>query len=336
MIGHGSATFPHSGWGDTALHVVGNGHLGVSIFFVISGFLITTLLLREMNRTGGINLGLFYVRRAFRILPPCYAYIATIAALAAAGAVSLGKHDLLAAATFVWNYVGGQSFFLGHLWSLSVEEQFYLAWPILLAALKPRRAAMLAIAVIAVSPCVRVATYLLAPEQRAQIGVMGHTRVDTMMFGCLAALWYSHPRFHRAIETLNNYRAPLLAAAFLAAVTPFLAVRFKGAYMLPFGQTLEGLAICLAMLWTIRHPAGGIGRVLNCRPVVAVGVLSYSLYLWQQLFLTNLNPTISGRFPINFACCFALALTSFYLVERPSLRLRQRLTGDRKPAGPGI
>jgi peptidoglycan/LPS O-acetylase OafA/YrhL len=103
--------------------------LGVTVFFVISGYLITSLLLEEERRHGRISLSMFYLRRAFRIWPVAYAYIAVVAALQAAGALTLPRYNLLYAATFTMNLAPQGSWWLGHLWSLAVEEQFYFVWP---------------------------------------------------------------------------------------------------------------------------------------------------------------------------------------------------------------
>ena len=171
-----------------------SGNLGVDIFFVISGYLITTLLVREWHAAARIDLARFYVRRAFRIIPACYFYIAVVLALMAANLLPRTFSVSLLSPIFLRNYafalgVGDiDDWFTGHYWTLAVEEQFYLFWPASLAFLGPRRATWLASALIVTSPLIRVVTYIALPGLRPAIGVMTHTRIDTIMFGCLAAL----------------------------------------------------------------------------------------------------------------------------------------------------
>ena len=114
-------------------------HTGVSVFFIISGFLITSLLLKELDATGTIGLRRFYLRRSFRIFPPFYLYLSIVSLLTLAGVFHIQLRALLFAATYMSNYYlgpGGSSAALQHTWSLSLEEQFYLVWPAALLFLR--------------------------------------------------------------------------------------------------------------------------------------------------------------------------------------------------------
>src|ERR1700728_1401265 len=138
------------------------GHLGVSVFFVISGFLITSLLLKEWNATGTVGLKRFYVRRAFRIFPPFYLYLGIILVLVLAGVFHTSLRAFFFAAIYCTDYyLGPGSWFVGlqHIWSLSVEEQFYLLWPAALLLLGKRKAVYLAGFLILISPLLRGVTY---------------------------------------------------------------------------------------------------------------------------------------------------------------------------------
>src|SRR5262249_20748685 len=169
LVAHvaGTAHAPNLSWTRIAGDV---GNLGVRIFFVISGFLMTVLLEREFDRTGRISLSGFLQRRAFRILPSFFVYLGVVAVLSAAGVLAVQRRDLLMAATFTMNYHAPRSWYVGHLWSLSVEAQFYLSWAALRIAVG--RSGMLAVAVcaLAAAPAARVAIYVLAPEWRSAIG----------------------------------------------------------------------------------------------------------------------------------------------------------------------
>ncbi len=146
------------------------GNLGVRIFFVISGVLTTALLYRELDRTGRISLVGFLYRRAFRIVPAFTAYVAAIAVAAAFGMLVVDSRDLRSAVTFTTNFEANRSWYVGHLWSLSVEQQFYVCWPVLLILLGRSRMCCIATAALAMGPLARVGLYVLAPEWRWAIG----------------------------------------------------------------------------------------------------------------------------------------------------------------------
>src|SRR5262249_19081408 len=141
---------------DAVEPIVPVGTFGVRVFFVISGYLITQLLLAEQAKTGAISLKGFYLRRAFRIFPASYTYVGLILIFNAVGWVALMPWDPTCALTYTVNYPPARAWPLGHLWSLSVEEQFYLGWPALLLLLGATRAPLLAAAVLAIAPAARV------------------------------------------------------------------------------------------------------------------------------------------------------------------------------------
>jgi len=331
VAGHLAATCPEfPGKLRAVQHVLfANAELGVACFFVISGFLITHLLLEEMDTWGGISLYNFYVRRVTRIFPAFYAYLFFISALAAAGTVSVSRTELLSAALFAWNYVpSAHAWWLGHTWSLSVEEQFYILWPATLLALGRRKARRLALAIIVMEPLIRLLTYQLLPEFRARLNLMLHTRADTLMFGCLLAL--EKERWFRArLDFLRNPLFFLASGSYLLMVDPWLTFRFRGAYYLPFGFSLEGAVLALILVSLVRYPESSPGRVANWRPVVWLGLVSYSLYLWQQVFLTDLNHTVLGRTPFNIACALGVAALSYYWIELPGIALRKAFSRPR-------
>jgi peptidoglycan/LPS O-acetylase OafA/YrhL len=319
--------------------VPGNGALGVSIFFVLSGFLITHLLVRgrDAARDGAIDLKGFYLRRFCRIVPAFYALLLVLAIGQYSRWISVPKQDLLAAGLFVTNYAPLHTpEWIGHAWSLCVEEQFYLLWPVLLAILarwgRPAQWSA-AIALILLVPVVRVASWMLLPHDHLlvrRMPVLTHARLDTLMFGCLAALLYSSARFQEGLRRVFQSRLHLLAFAYLFLVSPYLTTWLGERYLILGGYSAEGVCIALLLLWAIRHPFGRAGRVLNSWPVVHIGLISYSLYLWQQLFLVGRNHTWTGVFPLNMLLAFAAAEASYWLIERPVLRLRDRLTGRRR------
>jgi len=334
IFGHAAATMPHAdGAAGSLIHgltlIFGNGEMGVTVFFVLSGFLITTLLIKEARKTGQLSIKGFYIRRAFRIWPAFYLMLAVVVLLGVAKAIPLTIGEVASSGLFVWNYYPhGATWFLGHTWSLAVEEQFYLIWPLLLKFLGASRAAWFAAAVIVVEPAVRVANYWLVPAMRSHIGIMGHTRADSLMIGALVALLYGNLRFERTINRLFAWNLPLAGGCFLLFLNPILEQTGRGAYMLTAGFLIQNCIITLIMLWAIQNSGRGLGKILNSRVAVHVGVISYSLYLWQQMFLTPYNKTLTGVFPLNILCAFAVAECSYWLVERSFLRWRARFVAE--------
>jgi peptidoglycan/LPS O-acetylase OafA/YrhL len=301
------------------------GNLGVRLFFVISGFLITRLLLKEFSSAGRISLKAFYIRRVLRIFPAFYVFIVVAILLSAVGFAKLDRRDVLYAVTYTMNYHANFSpnYSLRHLWSLSVEEQFYLLWPLTLAALAPPRAARLLVVVLFVAPVLRVALYVAQPSYvfLADTGFEGVC--DALATGCLLAVamqrllrveWFSRLLVSRAF--------PLLFAAIWIANRQREHPKFFWLLCVPF---LNG-ALALTILRYVRAPDLPLGRLLNRQPLTTIGVLSYSLYLYQQLFLIQWRPvtTVLVTFPLNIAMAFLCAALSYQFVERPFLRLKER------------
>jgi peptidoglycan/LPS O-acetylase OafA/YrhL len=294
--------------------------LGVRTFFVISGFLITTLLVGEYGKRGRISLRDFYIRRVYRIFPAFYVYLVVILGVAALGWIALPAEDVVFAATYTMNFHAHRAWWLGHLWSLAVEEQFYLLWPLILALLRPRRALWFAIAAIALAPVLRVVAWIVWPAVRPLTDQAFPFVFDALATGCVLALAREH------LEGSATYLLWLDAPSFwlipLAGIVA-LAVPFT-AFNLGIGVTLGNLGIAMAIHRCVRHPKYPVGRVLESRPFVFIGALSYSLYLWQQPFVNRHADGLINTFPVHLALAFGLALASYYLVEQPVLALRAR------------
>jgi peptidoglycan/LPS O-acetylase OafA/YrhL len=298
------------------------GNLGVRIFFVISGYLITSLLLTEHARTGTIDLRRFYFRRACRIMPAFYFFLAMMAVAGVLGVVLVSRSALLRAATYTANYLG-TGWTLGHCWSLAVEEQFYLLWPSLIVLLGVRRSFVGAGIVLLLSPTFRgIAALTGAWPDNPRYSF--ECVADALATGCLLAyarpwLW-NQSRYRRMLERRAMELWPI--AILMVAVASTRWEHF-GAVA---GLTLLNVAIAVWIDWCLRFPESRVGRILNARPIAFVGVLSYSIYLWQQPFLRE-GHTL--RFPLSILCIGALALASFFFVERPMLRLRARVERGR-------
>jgi len=184
--------------------------IGVHVFFVISGFLITGLLLDEFAKTDRIRLGRFYFRRTLRIFPPYYVFIAALLAAQALSLIRLAPGDAFHAVSYTSNYDASRSWWVGHTWSLSVEEQFYLLWPATLVLLGVRRAVAISAAVVAVTPLVRLAEIQYFPMYAAGIGHRFETIADAIAIGCVLAAtrgWLHRQRLYTWFQ-----RSPLFVA----------------------------------------------------------------------------------------------------------------------------
>lgn len=280
-------------------------NLGVRIFFVISGYLITTLLLKEYKKTGTVQLGEFYARRAYRILPAAMAYMVPVFIIYWH---ELRWYHMTAAALYLANFDFTHPWFLGHLWSLSVEEQFYLLWPGVLRKCFRYRITIL-LGVVLLAPAYRIACHFLGLHGRADETFPAVA--DVLAIGCMLAL--------------------------VQFVMPDIKARWAGLMLIPIALVPVYLgfhhfhitALLLFVLWPLMHISiAGLllhvvqrpYRMLNVQPVMWLGRISYSLYLWQQLFL--FNPRAQPWYSVVFA--FVLASASYYLVEQPMLRLRDR------------
>jgi peptidoglycan/LPS O-acetylase OafA/YrhL len=317
-----------------AFRLAGNGSLGVFIFFVISGYLISTLLLREREKTGTISLTRFYLRRALRILPPFYAYLLLLEILEATGHLpGMNRRELITALTFTRNYSQHVDLWaLEHTWSLCIEEQFYLLWPmvLVLGALHKRNshshrtATQVVFGILIAEPFIRVLSYRYLPGFH-NMG-MFHMQADGLMFGALGALQQGHERFERIYSRATRW--PWLLPILIFLVLGTLTVTLGNYWDLTVGFSISGFLVLMWLLWLVRNPESAAGRVLNQRWITWIGRLSYSLYIWQTFFLHHLNVEVLGSrswwtsFPINWFCILAVAALSYYCVEKPALHLR--------------
>jgi peptidoglycan/LPS O-acetylase OafA/YrhL len=306
------------------------GPIGVRIFFVVSGFIITKLLIDERHATGRVSLKAFYLRRTYRIFPACYAYVAFILLLAAAGiAKGLHPRDVALALTYTTNYAAGVHWALEHLWSLAVEEQFYLIWPFVFVMLPERGARRVLLAVVALAPLSRVASYVYMGENW-NVDHMFHTVADSLATGCLIGLGIDGWRRARAYRALPSGVIYVWLAVAIAVAGAYQQSHRLAYYVA--GLSILNLSIALFIV-RVTEASDVVAAALNCRFMTGVGLISYSLYLWQQPFLYPFqNPSFLQRKPINILCAIVAALASYSMVEKPVRRWGTRMARSRRPA----
>jgi peptidoglycan/LPS O-acetylase OafA/YrhL len=295
------------------------GSPGVHCFFVISGFLITTLLLQESSSTGSVSLKEFYLRRAFRILPAAYLYLAIAFAAIEFGLFhpSDDRQALILAPIFLENYVTHVVWIVGHFWTLSVEEQFYLLWPFLYVALVQRNRLRVLVGVIIGVPVINL---VIIRFGLPFWGRAFYSLADTLAIGCLLAVFARDARILGWLHKVVDH--PLFWLILLPYVTFILIDSVHLNLVLSIAKTLvfrpfANVAIALIIFRLVTRPTA----FFNNPPVTYLGRISYSLYLWQQMFCRD--PRIPGL--VGLACAFLCAIFSYHLVELPFLKIRKKL-----------
>jgi peptidoglycan/LPS O-acetylase OafA/YrhL len=283
-------------WPQTGLH-------GVTIFFVLSGFLITSILLENWG-----DLRRFYIRRFFRLMPAAWTYLAAMVLWdCISGMHIISVSAILACVFFYRNFAVipmPMTLGTGHFWSLSVEEQFYMVWPLLLLAVGARRARWIAPALALAFALWRSAHWL--PWTHTL------TRADALLIGYTLALLVREERMARTIRRF----APWCAVPALVTFV-YCMVRFQ--YLQPIA---ESASIAVLIAASTNYPQSAWFRWLDWKPLAGLGRASYSLYIWQQFFVL-----FHGFLTPFYLCCIPLFAAGSYLyIERPCIRLGHRLT----------
>jgi peptidoglycan/LPS O-acetylase OafA/YrhL len=287
--------------------------LGMFVFFVISGFIITRLLVDEGERTGVIHLSSFYGRRFFRIFPALLGYLSGLAVLGKLGLASCSLRQLLLGLTFLGNYRYSGCLSTSHLWSLSVEEQFYLLWPFVLSRVSSKTACRLLLLVICAAPMIRV-IHLLHGADWIQLEWHSESVADSLAMGCLLAI--VRPKLHanRIYQRFGQSRLCwLIPFVIIAAGWQYSELFYQG-----LGKTVVLLGITVGIDLSIQRAQSAWGRLLNSVPLVKLGTWSYSIYLWQEVFtLQRPGAEPYAWFPMNLALSLGVGVASYYLIERP-------------------
>jgi peptidoglycan/LPS O-acetylase OafA/YrhL len=330
MFEHGGSELFHPGGrfaSPTWYSLSQTGVLGVSLFFGISGLLICGRLLDENEKTGEISLRSFYIRRVFRIIPPAFAYLATIGLLAIAGVIIVSPLEWLSSLFFSRNYIlmpEPSGYYTAHFWSLAVEEHFYLIWPAALVALGSARARRL-------TPWLAIAVTIWRVVDfswfNGQIwpGVLSdniYARTDTC-FDCL--LWGCWIALIACVPVYKERLARRLSASVIAGLMIVLIACVT--LNPPLRLAWQRFLVPVILVGTVFNPKLLFSRILEASPIRWIGRISYSLYLWQQLFLVKCEvprPLPFGRlqeWPLNIVAVLVCAAASYYLLERPLIAI---------------
>ena len=310
--------------------------IGVDMFFLVSGFLITALLLDEYSNRGRISLRNFYMRRILRLGPGLVVFLAGCVAIyfrVHGDLRDLMTRFLLATSLYFANFAEstGHTLYWAHTWTLSAEEQFYLIWPALLIVLfrcrlsRPQIVAA-TVGLALTSAVLRAVMWRYGPmagdDQFAYYNPATHA--DSLLFGCALGQLYawnlipSSPRWRNALQGVA-----LVSACVMVGVTALVDPR--SAWLYQGGLLLLIVLTCFFFIGCFDDNPIWPFRPLRWAPFVYIGQISYGLYLWNPVFLFNypgdaLNPVV------GVALAFAVSIASFHLVEAPALRLKARFT----------
>lgn len=330
-----------------AFHVdlLRGGFLGVDVFFVLSGFLITTLLLQEWTRYGRISLGYFYARRALRLLPALLTLLVIWLLF-----VTYYKHSIInetrkailttlfycsnLVSTFKWRVWLGP---LSHTWSLSIEEQFYLIWPILLITmlrlrLKPHRILLITILCASASAVARGVLWAGGSDaDRLYHGT--DTRAEALLVGCAVGLLATSGMLFNQRWLNTHIRCLSLCAAIILLLLG-AGAKWDAAYMYLGLFSVAAVAVALILIRLIVSPPKLALSILESCVLVWIGRLSYGLYLWHlpvnEIVKTNVLPE-AVVLMLRIGATFAAASLSFYLIEQPCLRRKRGFERNAAP-----
>jgi peptidoglycan/LPS O-acetylase OafA/YrhL len=323
------------------------GGFGVTVFFFLSGYLITTLLRMELAQQGSVSLRAFYLRRVLRILPPFYTVLTFAVLLALAGALpgSLRLRAVLAQYLHFANYwiiargPEGQAAGTGVYWSLAVEEHFYLLFPLIFVLSqrwfpgRRRSQALLFYALCGVALLWRLALVFDLGASVDRTYMASDTRMDSILVGCALAVG-ANPVLDRPALSDKTWRYWLLPLGIASLLLSFVirAPWFRESLR----YTIQGLALTPIFVVAIRSPAFGPFKALNWKWVKYIGLLSYSLYLVHHVVLFGLEskwPTLHPVARGGLALLIAIAIAEVIRrsIERPCARLRKRLARATAP-----
>ena len=309
-----------------------SGSAGVNIFFAISGFLITNLILYEIREKGEFNLKFFFLRRFIRLLPPVIPFYLALLLFMKMGYVRDTTIGLFASALYIFNFVPKAKVIfsseLSHTWSLAVEEQFYIIWAFSFKFLNERKRFILIFFCLALS----IVAFYVLPLLEIQIKEEQYTlekvffikrwtipAISPILLGAL----FAKLNFNNYKNIRNRFFG--LKPGFISFII-FLSPFYLPNILMPLVKIFHGLGATLILLWIYNNQNRIIIGILEWFPIKYIGVISYGIYIWQGFFLRtgpNVTPKIwLHEFPFNIFLTFVVAILSYELFEKKILRLK--------------
>jgi peptidoglycan/LPS O-acetylase OafA/YrhL len=303
------------------------GDTGVEIFFVLSGFLITSLLLKEKVKTGSISLKMFYFRRFLRILPLAYLYILVVIILNYYYSLNISLKSFFSASFFFQNIpkLSSYNWYVQHYWSLSVEEQFYLTFPFLLVY-DLNKYIKITIAMITIVPIVsflgfsKTGIFYTNPSIHIVTFILVNllSKTVSILIGSITSILLFKGVIRVNKNGTNKYLSFiifLLAIGIHSESSPIF-VPYSGLLVFP---------ILIATVIVLNLDASGLlTKFLNNPILVYIGLISYSIYIWQQLFTDPTHKLVNVPILINVILIFSVASVSYFLYEKRFTRLKEQ------------
>lgn len=334
LIGHGALN-GHISTPETASFVqshLPNGRDGVRIFFILSGFLITSLLLREELKTGRLYIFSFFARRTLRIFPVYLIYVAAIACLNIYWDWGFSWRNFIAPLTFstgLWleEY---NTWVFGHFWTLTVEELFYLCWPVFFSFAYRQVRIPFALFTIVGLPVLRVVTLGTLYQPYFQYGFL--LNIDFIMMGCLAAILVDRFKSEIAkIETWVGTTAIVIGLSVFWGAERWVqygSTSWPSSIDIGIASTLMGAGLAVAISASTLFTRSTITRLLEFPPLKTLGGISYGVYIWQQLIINPYQATLYSwqMFPANILASILAGWLSWHLIEKWFLRLKAKFS----------
>lgn len=311
------------GFYNTRLWIVVSGTTGVQIFFTLSGFLISTLLLKELKKKGKINLKNFFARRFLRLLPPLILFYLLIAIFMLKGDIQSTLVGYLLSLFYVYNFVHHDYYTveLGHTWSLAVEEQFYLTWPFIISFFKKTKQLLIIIGGI-IAMCL-IGYYVLPTLELAK-----HYHTDRWFFPAVAPIIIGS-----LFAILNKVYAENWNRSFnrnywrlIIAITLFVFPLYSPDILLVTAPVFQAIGVAVGLIWLLYNQSSKLTGVIDNRLFRYIGKISYGIYVYQGFFLRT-GPggeLIVQHYPLNIILVLIIAVLSYELYEKPILRLKKK------------
>jgi peptidoglycan/LPS O-acetylase OafA/YrhL len=307
-----------------------NGTTGVNIFFAISGFLITTILLKEKLLTGKIHFKNFFIRRVLRLLPTLLLFYLTVYTLMGAGLISENYIGLIISFIYLYNFVPNKYYLgeLGHTWSLAVEEQFYLFWPFAVFFFRKYKLLFFSILIVFLSILLIKIIPFLYFSYHGKIFYLTYIFNTTrwflpagaaIMIGASTAILNFHKDKY-VIIFFNSIACLCLGILFYACPLYLPYCTFDYLF------TFQELGISLLLVWIFHHQNSLLTNLFEIKPLVFIGRISYGIYVWQGLFLkTSPGGNLKiQQFPLNIMLVLIVSIISYYTIEKYALSFKNK------------